>query len=268
VTKAGLCLPVFGSTPLACLVRPPGEADKMNLMLSAIPIGAAAATFMAWAVRGRSSSVFAPSVWRGHSGRRALALTFDDGPSEATPAILDILACHNAPATFFMCGANVQRLPAIARAVAAAGHEIGNHSYSHPYLFLKPPAAIRDDLRRAQDAIAAHTGVQPRWFRAPFGVRWFGLRRAQAELGLTGVMWTTIGYDWKLKAEEVANRVSAQAANGSIVCLHDGRELRVRPDVGATVEAVRRLVPLLLDQGYTFETVTRLLCPKNSPSAC
>jgi peptidoglycan-N-acetylglucosamine deacetylase len=236
-------------------------------MLSPLPIAAGCA-FLAWAVRGRSSSVFAPSVWRGPAGRRSLALTFDDGPSEATPAILEILARHGASATFFLCGANVERLPAVARAVAEAGHEIGNHSYAHPYLFLKTPAGIRADLSRAQQAIVTHTGITPRWLRAPFGVRWFGLRRAQAELGLTGVMWTAIGYDWKLGADEVAVRMAAKAAGGSILCLHDGRELQVKPDIGATVEAVRRLVPLLLDQGYRFETVTQLLCPKNSPSAC
>ncbi len=115
--------------------------------------------------------------------------------------------------------------------------------------------------------ILAHTGTRPRWFRAPFGARWFGLRRAQAELGLTGVMWTAIGYDWKLRAEEVADRMAAQTTSGAILCLHDGRELRVKPDAGVTVEAVRRLVPLLLDQGYRFETVTRLICPTNLPSA-
>src|SRR5262249_54047806 len=128
--------------------------------------------------------------------------------------------------------------------------------------------AIRQDVRKAQDAIRRHAGVEARWFRAPFGVRWFGLRRAQTELGLTGVMWTAIGYDWKLRADEVAARMAAEAANCSILCLHDGRELRVKPDIGATVEAVRRLVPMLIDQGYKLETVTRLICPTNLPSAC
>ena len=97
---------------------------------------------MAWAVRGRSASVFGRSLWRGPRHRRALALTFDDGPAESTPDILEILSAHQVPATFFQCGANVDRLPHIAREVAARGHEIGNHSYSHPYLFL-PPAPAR-----------------------------------------------------------------------------------------------------------------------------
>src|ERR1700686_664815 len=113
----------------------------------------AGCAFMAWAVRGRSSAVFAPSVWRGPRDRRAVALTFDDGPSEGTPEILEILARYNVPATFFQCGANVERLPAVARAGGQAGHAIGNHSHTHP-LFCRPtPAAIEEDLRRAQETI-------------------------------------------------------------------------------------------------------------------
>src|ERR1700738_1083883 len=87
----------------------------------------AASAFMAWAVRGRSSSVFGPSVWRGPRDRRTVALTFDDGPSERTPRVLAPRARSGVPATFFQCGANVRRLPEVARAVRGAGHLIGNH---------------------------------------------------------------------------------------------------------------------------------------------
>jgi peptidoglycan/xylan/chitin deacetylase (PgdA/CDA1 family) len=219
--------------------------------------------FCAWAVRGKSSSVFAPSVWRGPSDRRSIALTFDDGPSESTPAILEILDGYGVRATFFQCGANVERLPEIARAVADAGHEIGNHSHTHPYLFLRSPRAIHNDLFHAQETIVERTGARPVWFRAPFGVRWPGLRAAQKRLHLTGVMWTAIGYDWNSTAEDVVAHMSRNAGNGAILCLHDGRELRAKPDVRVTIEAVRRLVPKLLDQGYKLETVSRLLCPTN-----
>jgi peptidoglycan/xylan/chitin deacetylase (PgdA/CDA1 family) len=224
---------------------------------------AAASAFMAWAVRGRSSAVFGPSVWRGPRDRRAVALTFDDGPSESTPEILDVLARHGVPATFFQCGANVERLPEIARAVQTAGHAIGNHSYAHPLFCFRSPGFLEADLTRAQQAIETHTGVRPAWFRAPFGARWFGLRGAQRRLHLRSVMWTVIGYDWNRKADAVVDRVVRRVSNGAIVCLHDGRELLARPHLGATVEAVRRLIPMLLDQGYKFETVDQLLCPKN-----
>jgi peptidoglycan/xylan/chitin deacetylase (PgdA/CDA1 family) len=231
-----------------------------------LPVAAgvcAAAGVMAWAVRGRASGVFGPSVWRGARDRRAVALTFDDGPSEQTPRILEILERHRVPATFFQVGANVERLPAVARAVRDAGHTIGNHSHTHPLFSLRSPQFIGEELRRAQEAIAEHTGEKPQWFRAPYGVRWFGVGAAQRQLGLTGVMWTVIGYDWKLKADAIVKRVAGGVSNGAIVCLHDARELRAKPDIGQTVEAVRRLVPMLLDQGYTLETIGRLICPKN-----
>src|ERR1035437_5827239 len=220
----------------------------------------AAGSFLGWAVRGRSSAVFGPSVWRGSPHRRAVALTFDDGPSESTPQILEILARHNIPATFFQCGANVERLPAVAREVVSAGHLIGNHSHTHPLFCFRSPGFIEDDLRRAQEAIQTHTGATPRWVRAPYGVRWFGLRRAQRRLHLTGVMWTAIGYDWSQPADAVVERLGG-GSPGAIFCLHDGRGLRIRPEVGVTVEAVRRLIPRLLDRGFAFETVSQLLCP-------
>ena len=219
--------------------------------------------FLAWAARGRSARVFGPSVWRGSRERRTLALTFDDGPSEDTPRILEILTAYGVPATFFQVGANVQRLPQVARAVRDTGHTIGNHSQTHPRFWLRSGRFMEQELGAAQKTIEAHTGERPRWFRAPYGVRWFGIGAAQRRLGLTGVMWTVIGYDWKLGAHAIVKRVAGAISNGAIVCLHDGRELQVKPDIGATVEAVRRLVPMLLDQGYTFETIGRLICPTN-----
>jgi peptidoglycan/xylan/chitin deacetylase (PgdA/CDA1 family) len=212
----------------------------------------------AWAVRGRSSSVFAPSIWRGPRDRRAVALTFDDGPSESTPMLLDLLARNDVPATFFHCGVNVERLPQIARAAREAGHEIGNHAYSHPMFCFHTSDFMRREIERAQLTIEAQTGASPRLFRAPYGVRWPGLRSAQAALGLTGVMWTVIGYDWNLAAEEIVRRISGKVSNGAIICLHDGRELRAKPDIRNTICAVEMLIPMLLDRGYRFETVSRL----------
>jgi peptidoglycan-N-acetylglucosamine deacetylase len=225
--------------------------------------GACAAGLMAWAVRGRSSAVFGPSVWRGDRGRRAIALTFDDGPSESTPRLLEILDRCGAPATFFQIGANVERLPEVARAVREAGHEIGNHSHTHPYFHFKTAAFMQAELARAQRAIAGAAGVEPRLMRAPYGVRWPGIGRAQRRLELMGVMWTVIGYDWRLTADRIVRRVVGKAASGAIVCLHDGRELRRDPPVAETLEAVRRLVPMLRDRGFELKTVSQLLCPTN-----
>ena len=225
---------------------------------SATVLGAGA---LAYAVRVPSCTWLAPSVTRGVNSRRAIALTFDDGPSESTPELLEILASYGAPATFFQCGANVRRLPAAAREVAAAGHEIGNHTDSHALLALKSPAYIHHELVRAQEAIQHATGVHARYFRAPYGARWFGLRQAQRSLGLSGVMWSVIALDWKRQTPAVVARLLQGAANGAIFCLHDGRVLERRPDIAVTLRAVRELLPRLMERGFHFEKMTDILCP-------
>ncbi len=225
--------------------------------------GAGGAAFMAWAVRGRASSVFGPSVHRGPRRRKVIALTFDDGPSESTPRVLELLDKYQTPATFFQIGASVERLPGVVRAVFAAGHEIGNHSHTHPLFCFHSAKFIYREFARAQGAIADATGCPPTLLRAPFGARWFGFRDAQRRLGLQGVMWTAIGYDWKLKADTIVGRMLAGAGNGAILCLHDGREGRANPDIRETVAAVGGLIPALRDRGYKFDTVSRLLCPTN-----
>ncbi len=222
-------------------------------------LGAACAA-LAYGVRSPRSSWIAPSVYRGCRERRSIALTFDDGPSESTPRILEILARYGIPATFFLCGANVLRLPSIARRLRSAGHEIGNHTYSHAALHFRAPAAIYRELLEAQRAIQGECGVTPRLFRAPFGIRWFGLRSAQQTLGLTGVMWSVIGLDWKLPGRRVAQRVLKRSAAGAIICLHDGRGIRPDPDISATVDALERAIPWWIDRGFQFETVTQILC--------
>ena len=233
----------------------------MAWFIDAAGAAASGAAFMAWAVRGRSAAVFGPSVWHGPFGRQAIALTFDDGPSESTPRVLELLDRLRVPATFFEIGRHVERLPEISRAVRDAGHEIANHSYSHPLFCLRRPGFIYQEFARAQQAIGEATGLRAALLRAPYGVRWFGFREAQRRLGLQAVMWTAIGYDWKLKADTIVDRALALISNGAILCLHDGRGVRVRPDIGETVAAVARLIPRLRDRGYEFETVSRLLCP-------
>ena len=227
-------------------------------MWASATVGIAGASGLAWAVRGRSSSVFGESIYRGTSARRSIALTFDDGPSESTPALLEVLGRHNVKATFFMCGANVERCPEIARQVASAGHEIGNHSYSHTRLDFKSGKFMFEDLARAQQAIQQVTAVKPAWFRAPYGVRWFGLRSVQQRLDLRGVMWSLIARDWGLPAEGVATRVLAGAMPGAVICLHDGRELRSDPDVTSTLEGTSLVLPRLRALGYEFETMSEI----------
>lgn len=229
-----------------------------------ISLGGAAALSagaLAYAVRVPSCTWLAPSVCRGVATRPAIALTFDDGPSESTPELLEILARHRVPATFFQCGVHARRLPAVAHEVAAAGHEIGNHSDSHPLLALQSSEFIYRELARAQESIQQAAGVRPRYFRAPYGVRWFGLRSAQRRLELAGVMWSVMALDWKLPAPAVVSRLLYGATPGAILCLHDGRALERRPDIAVTLQTVREILPKLVDRGFHFEKVTDILCP-------
>jgi len=221
----------------------------------------AAAGAFAYAVRGRSSTIFGPSVYHGDRTRPALALTFDDGPSESTPALLEILARDGVRATFFMCGENVERLPAVAREVASAGHEIGNHTYSHPRFDFRAPEFIYREMAQAQETIQRHTTQTPRLFRAPYGVRWFGLRTAQHRLNLLGVMWSVIGNDWRWPADRIERLLVNRRRNGDIICLHDGRRTERAPDIHATLHAVQSAIPRLLERGFRFETVSQILCP-------
>ncbi len=225
---------------------------------------ASMAASAAWAVRGRSAAVFGPSVHRGPGGRRSVALTFDDGPSESTPALLELLAKLGAPATFFQVGLNARRLPEIAREVSRAGHEIGNHTWSHRMPWI---GAAGDEIGRCQELLTDLHGAAPKLFRAPYGVRWFGFRAAQRRHGLLGVMWTVIALDWKLDEDAAARRLTAGAREGGILCLHDGRELTPRPDIRSTLGAVDRTVRQLRDFGYHFESASDILCPKSSSNA-
>lgn len=207
----------------------------------------------------KSSQLFGPSVYRGPGRRRSVALTFDDGPSEGTLRILDYLQSEGVWATFFQCGMNVRRLPRIAGEVAARGHQLGNHTYSHPKLPFKSREFIAREFTDAQRIIVAETGIAPMICRPPYGFRWAGMREIQHRLSLLGVMWTVMGYDWSWAADRVARHVVARTAPGGIICLHDGRGVHKAPDVSATLRAVKQIVPMLKDRGYSFEVISDLL---------
>jgi len=232
------------------------------LTVAGITAGAVAAGISAAAAYGsvgKSSQLFGPSVYRGPGRRKSVALTFDDGPSEQTQDLLDYLASENVTATFFQCGMNVRRLPHIAGKVAACGHQIGNHTYSHPKLPFKSREFIDFEFSEAQRIISFETGVTPMILRAPYGFRWVGMREVQRKLALLDVMWTVIGYDWRWPADRISHHVVSHASPGGIICLHDGRAVERNPDIRETIRAVRQIVPALTDRGYSFETINDLM---------
>jgi len=190
-----------------------------------------------------------------------LYLSFDDGPDPRwTPRILDLLAQAQARATFFMVGCRALAHAALARRVAAAGHVLGNHTYSHLHPWTLASAAARREVRDGAAALADLTGVAPRWFRPPYG----RLRRCMLDEAERGgqrlVLWNRSVVDWGLlgRARWIARRLAA-AGPGEIVLMHDGARGSNRPG-----ELVEVLPGFLADLGRRGLALVAL--PEAAPS--
>jgi peptidoglycan/xylan/chitin deacetylase (PgdA/CDA1 family) len=205
-----------------------------------------------------------PRVVKRAPGRPpAIALTFDDGPSQWTQQIAGALEAHGCRGTFFLLGSAVAEHPQIVAALAAAGHELGNHLWSHGDPEQQSRAALRDELDRAAQAIAAAAGAPPVLLRPPYCGAPRHVARAAGRGGAKLVVLRSVDpADWSAQSpEEIVERVLSAVQPGDIVCMHDG----IAPgntgtdSRAATVEAVRRLVPALLARGLRPVTVSELL---------
>ena len=153
-----------------------------------------------------------------------VALTFDDGPDPAsTPAFLAALDRLGWRATFFVLGTMARQAPGLTAEVAAAGHEVAVHGDEHRNMLRRMPGAAADDIRRCFDTIAELTGRAPTWFRPPFGILSYGALRGARRVGLTTVLWTTWGRDWRQEAtpQTVVDDVMRRYVGGGTVLLHD-----------------------------------------------
>ncbi len=216
----------------------------------------------------RAAALWDRAVYCGPTERRSVALTFDDGPCPQTALVLDVLAREKVEATFFQLGMQAERYPDLAREVQRAGHEVGNHGFSHASLrpqlhpwSLPSFGRMWEELHRTQVVLQGISGTLPRLFRPPYGHRWVGLDLVQRRLGLQQIQWTAIGHDWEWPAERVAAHVLAHVRPGAILCLHDGRDTQPAPDITETVTALRLILRSLREQGYEVGTVRELLRP-------
>lgn len=210
-----------------------------------------------YVVAAPGSQVLGKSLVCGPPDSGMIALTFDDGPGGETPLVLDMLKQAGIRATFFLCGENVERFPACARRIAEEGHEIGNHTYSHPRLLGRTPGKIAYEIERAQTIISHRTGRRPTLFRPPFGLRWFGLFPILERNGLTSVMWSVNALDWKLPVEQIVRRVLSGTHPGAIVLFHDGVPPRWSGDRKATVEALGDILHAIHGR-FRFVTVSEM----------
>lgn len=225
---------------------------------------AAGGSLLYYASSWPTSQLLGETLVRGPATGGGVVLTFDDGPAEPfTGQILDILRQHRAPATFFCCGKNVERLPDLVRRARAEGHALGNHTYTHPLFYLKSRTQIDEELDRTQEAIERSAERPPAVFRPPYGVRWFGLFPALRERRLTDVQWSDTGYDWKRRHSpaDIARRALAKIRAGAVILLHDGREPRApaEVDASATVAALPAIIEGVRSAGLDFVPIERFL---------
>jgi peptidoglycan/xylan/chitin deacetylase (PgdA/CDA1 family) len=197
----------------------------------------------------------------GIRGSKQIALTYDDGPNDPhTLKLLDVLAKHNVRATFFMIGRYVQQRPDLARAVAQAGHVIGNHTFTHPLLIFKSEAQTRTELIDCHKALDSAIGEHSNLFRPPFGGRRPATLRIAQKLGLQTAMWNVTGYDWNTPpATVIEEKVARQMRGGDVILLHDGGHRAWGADRAQTVTATDNLIRRYKDEGYEFATVPQIL---------
>jgi peptidoglycan/xylan/chitin deacetylase (PgdA/CDA1 family) len=185
-----------------------------------------------------------------------VALTFDDGPHpQGTPAVLDALAAAGARATFFLVGEQVERRPALAAEIVAAGHDVALHGHRHRNLLRVGPRALADDLDRGAAAIEGATGVAPRHYRPPYGIfSPAGLVLARRR-GYATMLWSRWGKDWRrfTTPERIARRLTDDVGPGDVLLLHDADYYSARDSWRRTAAAL----PAVLDalQQCRLETV-------------
>ncbi len=182
-------------------------------------------------------------------GEKAIALTFDDGPSGYTEELLDGLGLYNAKVSFFVVGKQAEKKPEIVQRAYDEGHLIGNHTYNHIDFYKSSLSEIKADIDKSSDVIESITGEEPLFLRAPYGnVNFIQLN----QLDCFFIHWSSSTYDWFREEEEyIYKRIMKEAKDGAIILMHDTREV--------TVKAVLRAIPELQEQGFELVRVDELL---------
>ena len=184
-----------------------------------------------------------------------IAITFDDGPNpDHTPRLLDMLKARNIKATFFMVGRCVVTWPHIVKRIADEGHEVANHSWSHPLLTGLGNTSLDSQLQKTHDAIIKACGKAPLHYRPPYGAIGMSQRkRIHEKLGYSTILWDVDPLDWKTprNSKKVEDRILANTKSGSIILTHDIH--------GTTVDAMPSTLDALIARGYQFATVSQLI---------
>jgi peptidoglycan-N-acetylglucosamine deacetylase len=183
---------------------------------------------------------------------RGYALTFDDGPhAQGTPAVLEILARERVRATFFLVGEQVLRNPALAREIVDAGHGVALHCHRHRNLLRLTPRQVHEDVARAHETIAVHTGRSPELYRPPYGVLNASALRLARARGWRTLLWSHWGRDWEARATpaSISALVTGGARAGAVLLLHDADDYSAPDSWRRTAAALPRVLDTLADRG-------------------
>lgn len=192
----------------------------------------------------------------GERDKKRIALSFDDGPHpRLTPQILSILEKYDISATFFMIGCNVVNYPEIAKAVYRKGHEIGNHTFTHPHMKSLTTNALKEEVEKTERALADIGIPRPKLFRPPEGFRSCEQVAALTEAGYQTIIWSLDTHDWQGRAaSDIVSGVLQGVQGGDVLLFHDYTTTK------NTITALEQLIPKLLEDGYEFVTVSDLMC--------
>ncbi|WP_113703758.1 polysaccharide deacetylase family protein [Nonomuraea lactucae] len=187
---------------------------------------------------------------------KCIALTFDDGPGKYAGTLLDTLKKYDAKATFFLEGQYVKSRPSYVKRMAKEGHELGNHSYTHPNFTTIEPAAIRSEIKKTQDAVKKAAGVEPKILRPPYGLTDLQVTEIAAEAGMPIILWTAGSRDWDTKnVDAIKKQTLAVAQPDGIILMHDW--------VKQTVDAMPSIVKTLQGRGYHLVKVSDIAKKEN-----
>ncbi|MFC4535101.1 polysaccharide deacetylase family protein [Sphaerisporangium dianthi] len=249
--------PIVVATTLALAAGPAamaatGDATTGTKATGTKATGTAAHATVAGSTATGAAASFAAGAKVNCAKVKCIALTFDDGPGRYTSKLLDVLRRHHTKVTFFLVGGQVVKYPSVARKMARAGHEIGDHTYDHPHLPSLPDDDIRDELTRTQDVIEKATGRSPDLMRPPYGDTDERVGGIAAELGLSQILWNGSSRDWELRdTAAITKKVLGLAKRDRVVLMHD-----VWPE---TVKAMPKILTTLEKKGYHVVPVTALL---------
>lgn len=205
-------------------------------------------------------SFYGPVLAAGHTSKKVVALTFDDGPySPYTEKVLAVLKKKKVHATFFIVGENALARPDLVRKIQADGHLIGTHTQHHKDLLRLDGQELQDEMAMGVESIRRITGVAPHFIRPPHGFKDYKVIEQAEKLGLTVVNWDVIPRDWTNPGTEtIISRVVDNVKPGSVILLHDGDSPANTGSREQTVEALPKIIDLLSSEGYTFVRIDEL----------